>query len=854
MENLVMKPQQITIDVLAEKYLKGNETTAEELYLRVANGIAQAEKTPELVEKWSALFLQNMRNGAIGAGRIMAAAGTDIKATLANCFVQPVGDCFQGVDDDGLPGIYDALRQAGETMRRGGGVGYNFSAIRPKGALVKGTMSEASGPCSFMDVFDIACKTVESAGSRRGAQMGILAIDHPDVMEFIQAKRTKGRWNNFNVSIGVTEAFMQALENDEDWQLVHKAKPHQPLLNAGCELREDGKWIYKTMKASEMWDVVMQSTYDFAEPGIVFLDTMNRDNNLHYCEKLAATNPCGEQPLPAYGCCDLGPIILPKFVKNAFTKEAFFDFSAFADAIETQVRFLDNVLDVTYWPLEEQRIEAQSKRRVGLGFTGLGNALTMLGEIYNSKNGRDFAEDISRFMRNKAYNASVELAKEKGAFPLFNADEYLKTGTFASRLPLEIQANIRLYGIRNSHLLSIAPTGTVSLAFADNASNGIEPAFSLSYSRKKRLAGGGESYYAVLDHAFRVFVETICTEELRQPLMDAVCAYKTEFKVGDKVFVVKDVLPSSFVNALEMSADDHLAMLEVVQPFIDSAISKTVNIPADYPFEEFKGIYVRAWKAGLKGLATYRPNETLGSVLSVGAPVAEVKVEAIQKVADIDPLKIVFENRPEGDFEAVNSRMEYISDSTGSRSLYLSLSFAKVKGVIDGQDVEIERPLEIFIPSSQSDVPQEWVSSFSRQLSLNARSGFLAKSLQDARQIKSDRGRVRFGFYEKEDGTKVPRFHDSEVGAIAYAIQRILFKRGFLDVDGNQVPARKLAKFVGDVPQEYAKAATEVSLDEKKPSAKVQHGKKCKECNAHAVVKRDGCDFCENCGALGSCG
>jgi ribonucleoside-diphosphate reductase alpha chain len=852
MKTLNLLPQQVTVDVLSEKYLKGAETTADELFIRVAAGIAKAEKTPELVAVWTDKFLQNLRNGAIGAGRIMAAAGTDIKATLANCFVQPVGDCFQGLDSDGLPGIFDALRQAGETMRRGGGVGYNFSAIRPKGALVKGTLSDASGPCSFMDVFDTACKTVESAGSRRGAQMGIMSIEHPDVMEFVQAKRTKGRWNNFNVSIGVTEAFMIALENGHDWQLVHKAEPNAKLIAGGAYQREDGKWVYKTLQASEMWDVVMRSTYDFAEPGIVFLDTMNKDNNLRYCELIIATNPCGEVPLQAYGCCNLGPVILPRFVQNAFTAEAMFDFNGFVNAVAIQVRFLDNVLDVTHWPLKEQEIEAQNKRRIGVGFTGLGNALSMLGLAYNSKEGLQMAKEISEVMRNAAYEASIELAKERGSFPLLDTEKFLEEGTFASRLPADIKDSIRQFGIRNSHLVSIAPTGTVSLSFADNASNGIEPAYSWAYERKKRLAEGGEVVYAVQDHAFRVFLETVCEPSLRQPLLDAVCAYKDVFEVDGVEYVVKDVLPKSFVSALEMSADDHIAMLEVVQPYTDQAISKTVNIPADYPFEDFKGIYMRAWKAGLKGLATYRPNETLGSVLSVGAPKAEVKVETTQKVVDVDPLKTVFEKRPVGDFNAVNSRMEYITDS-GSRSLYVSVSFATVNGVIDGQEIEIERPLEIFIPAGQSDVPQEWISTFARGLSLHARSGFLAKALQDARQVKSDRGRVRFGWYVKEDGSKVPRFHESEVGAIAYQIQQILFKQGFLDVDGNPVPARKLARIVEDSTTAHIADAIE-AIKTGSETNKSVHGKECKSCGAHAVIKKDGCEFCTNCGETGSCG
>jgi len=312
-----MSIQPISIDVLLEKYAKDGERDPDVIFQRVARGLAAVESAEKRVEV-ERLFLENLRNGAIGAGRIMSAAGTDIQATLINCFVQPVGDCIQGFDEDGFPGIYEALKQAAETMRRGGGVGYDFSRIRPKGAEVKGTASIASGPCSYINVFDQSCSTVESAGARRGAQMGVLKIDHPDIFEFITAKRTIGRWNNFNVSVGVSSAFMEAVANDQEWELVHKAKPSKELLAKGAYQRDDGLWVYRKVDAKEIWDAVMKSAYDFAEPGILFLDNINRDNNLSYCENISATNPCGEQPLPPYGCCDLGPIILPRFVKNPF--------------------------------------------------------------------------------------------------------------------------------------------------------------------------------------------------------------------------------------------------------------------------------------------------------------------------------------------------------------------------------------------------------------------------------------------------------------------------------------------------------------------------------------------------------
>ena len=354
-----MSIQPISIDVLIEKYAKDGERDPDVIFKRVAKGLSvvEDESIRSAVEN---RFLENMRNGAIGAGRIMSSAGTEIQATLINCFVQPVGDCIQGFDDDGYPGIYEALKQAAETMRRGGGVGYDFSRIRPKGAEVKGTASIASGPCSYINVFDQSCSTVESAGARRGAQMGVLRIDHPDIFEFITAKRTTGRWNNFNVSVGVSDEFMKLVGLDGEIELCHKAKPCEALIAGGAYQRTDRFWVYKKVKAREIWNAVMQSAYDFAEPGILFLDNINRDNNLYYCERIDATNPCGEQPLPAYGCCDLGPIILPKFVVNpfGFDGEPFFDFEKFAKVIKTQVRMLDNVLDATYWPLGEQGLEA----------------------------------------------------------------------------------------------------------------------------------------------------------------------------------------------------------------------------------------------------------------------------------------------------------------------------------------------------------------------------------------------------------------------------------------------------------------------------------------------------------------
>jgi len=506
-------------------------------------------------------------------------------------------------DDDGVPGIYDALAQAAETLRRGGGVGYDFSPIRPKGALVKGTLSNASGPLSFMTVFDQSCKTIESAGARRGAQMGVLRVDHPDIKEFVTAKHTQGTLTQFNLSVAVTQPFLDALNEGKPFELVHAVPPYD---RSGSTQNKDGKWVYETIDPQELWDLIIQQTYDHAEPGVLFVDEANKENNLWYCETFSATNPCAEQWLPAYGCCCLGSINLTKFVRKPFTSDASFDYEAFAEVAAIGVHMLDNVLDVSAWPLDEQEVEAFSKRRIGLGFLGLGDALTMLCIPYNSEDGFATAEKISRVMRDAAYNSSVNLAKMKGAFPLFDAEKYVES-PFIQRLDVDTQRRIKQHGIRNSHLLSIAPTGTISLAMADNASNGIEPAFSWSYVRKKRMQSGEHEFYPVVDHAFRLY----CQAEHGL----------------DPAFVDKDALPDLeadlpeyFVSAQQISASEHMKMVATVQPFIDSSISKTVNVPADYPFEDFKSLYTDAAEAGLKGLATYRPNDITGSVLSVEAP------------------------------------------------------------------------------------------------------------------------------------------------------------------------------------------------------------------------------------------
>ena len=599
--HVLMDEQPISVDVLLEKYAKGDERTADDVRRRVARGLVSVE-APQLRAEWERRFYEAMVAGFIPGGRVNSAAGTEISATLINCFVQPVGDAISG-EKDGLPSIYLALNHAAETMRRGGGVGYDFSNIRPRGALVQGTHSRASGPLSYMRVFDKSCETLESAGARRGAQMGMLRCDHPDVEDFIHAKRD-GSLSNFNMSVAVTDAFMRAVEADAEVELWHVAEPHD---REGTYQRPDGSWVYRKARARDLFDQIMHSTYSHAEPGVVFVDRINEDNNLSYCETISATNPCGEQPLPPYGCCCLGSINLTRFVQDPFTEDAAFDFPAFAQVVRVAIRALDNVLEATLWPLPEQRTEAANKRRVGLGFTGLGNALTMLNLRYDTERARAMAGSIAEHMRDVSYEASVDLAREKGAFPLFDAAKYLAAPHFAARLPDPIKEKIRRYGIRNSHLLSIAPTGTISLAFAGNASGGIEPTFSWTYVRKKRMPDGSRQEYEVEDYAYRLYKH-----------------------MGGN----PDALPESFVSALEMHALDHMRMIAAVQPYIDAAVSKTVNVPEDYPFEDFRRIYIEAWKCGLKGITTYRPNNVIGDVLSVAPKESLPQTTVSQAVVD----------------------------------------------------------------------------------------------------------------------------------------------------------------------------------------------------------------------------
>ncbi len=523
---------------------------------RVAKALAQCEDDPEYWEDQFYSVLQSFQ--FVPAGRINAGAGTDRNVTLFNCFVM-------GTIDDSLTGIMDALKDAAVTMQAGGGIGYDFSTVRPQDAPVMGVAASASGPLSFMDVWDAMCKTIMSAGVRRGAMMATMRVDHPDIFKFIDAKRDPQRLRMFNLSVLVTDEFMKAVKE-----------------NAQFPLRFGGK-VYRTVSARGLWDHITQATYAYAEPGVIFIDRINQDNNLSYCETIAATNPCGEQPLPPYGACLLGSINLAAMLDGDFR----IDRDKLKRAVQVAVRMMDNVVDVSRFPLPAQEKEAKSKRRIGLGVTGLADALALGGIVYGSDEAVRWVDDIMSFIAETAYMASVDLAKEKGAFPLFDAEKFIASGNMR-KMPKHVQDAVSTHGIRNALLTSIAPTGTISL-YAGNVSSGIEPIFALEYDRKVMQKDGSKVTETVRDYA----VDKWMRSHPNKPI------------------------PASFVTAQTLLPIDHVRMQAAAQKWIDSSISKTINCPEDISFDDFKDVYLQAWEMGCKGCTTSRPNDVTGSVLEV---------------------------------------------------------------------------------------------------------------------------------------------------------------------------------------------------------------------------------------------
>ena len=542
------------------------DTAVEDTWRRIARALAEVEADPPAWEEPFYEALEDFR--FLPAGRIVAGAGTSRSVTLFNCFVM-------GTIPDSMEGIFQALKEAALTMQQGGGIGYDFSTIRPKGAPVRGVAADASGPLSFMDVWDSMCRTIMSAGSRRGAMMATMRCDHPDVEDFVAAKSDPQRLRNFNVSVLVTDRFMEAVKADAPWELVF------------------GGEVHRTIRARDLWDRIIASTYDYAEPGVIFIDRINAMNNLAYAETIAATNPCGEQPLPPYGACLLGSINLARLVERPFADGAALDEDALERLVTIAVRMMDNTVDASRFPLPQQAAEAAAKRRIGLGVTGLADALLMVGARYGSDEAARLTEHWLHRLARAAYLASAHLAGEKGAFPLYDADAYLASGSLTG-MDADVREAIRQNGIRNALLTSIAPTGTISL-YAGNVSSGIEPVFAYAYTRKVLQKDGTRTEEEVVDYAVALWRET--------------------FGEAD--------LPPHFVNAQELEPGDHVRMQAAAQKWVDSSISKTINCPADIAFDDFKGVYMEAWDSGCKGCTTYRPNAVTGSVLSVGEPPAE---------------------------------------------------------------------------------------------------------------------------------------------------------------------------------------------------------------------------------------
>lgn len=561
------------------------DVTVQDTWRRIAVALAAAEDDPKL---WESRFYGALEDFKfLPAGRITAGAGSERDVTLFNCFVM-------GTIPDSMGGIFSMLREAALTMQQGGGIGYDFTPIRPKGAEVRGVAADASGPLTFMDCWDSMCRTVMSAGSRRGAMMGTMRCDHPDIELFIDAKRDPAKLRMFNLSVLVTDDFLAAVKADAMWTLVHAVFPGTGK-DIGSIVGEDGvrRYIYDVVPARDLWNKIMRSTYDYAEPGCIFIDRVNAENNLRYVETIASTNPCAEQPLPPYGACLLGSINLVKFVSNPFTDHATVDYDALGETVELAVRMMDNVIDVTGFPLPQQEQEAHDKRRIGLGVTGLADMLVMLGLTYGSPEAVAFTDNLMRDIAHDSYWASAMLAQEKGCFPLFDADKYLNSG-FMLGMDECLRETIREIGIRNSHLTSIAPTGTISL-YAGNVSSGIEPIFAYGYTRKVLQPDGSKTEELVEDYAVKHYRDTMVDGE----------------------FVNNRELPEYFVTAQTLDPEAHLLMQAAAQRWIDSSISKTINLPEDISFEDFEAVYIRAYDLGCKGCTTYRPNDVTGSVLSV---------------------------------------------------------------------------------------------------------------------------------------------------------------------------------------------------------------------------------------------
>ena len=682
---------------------------------RVAKSLASIEKSPK---RWEKIFYSTLKDFKfLPAGRILAGAGTGRSVTLFNCFVM-------GTVPDSIPGIFDMLKEAAITMQQGGGIGYDFSTIRPSGSDVKGVAADASGPLSFMNVWDSMCQTIMSAGSRRGAMMATMRCDHPDILSFVDAKSDSQKLRMFNLSVLVTDKFMDAVKNKKDWPLIFDKK------------------IYKTVSAKYLWDKIMQSTYDFAEPGVIFIDRINAMNNLNYCETISATNPCGEQPLPPYGACLLGSINLPKMIDAPFSENSKLDATLLKETVSVAVRMMDNVIDVSKFPLASQEKEAHAKRRIGLGVTGLADALLMTGVRYGSDEAVAKTDEWLHLISREAYLASTELAQEKGSFPLLDVNQFLQSGNMV-QMDDDVKEVIRSHGIRNALLTSIAPTGTISL-YAGNVSSGIEPIFAYSYHRKVLQKDGTKREEEVIDYAVNLWKE----------------------KFGNKEF------PDYFVNAQTLSPTDHVRMQAAAQKWIDSSISKTINCPEDISFEEFKEVYMAAWDQGCKGCTTYRPNAVTGSVLSVDT--SEKKDIETSKMTGISG-EVVYMSEPLARPKDLEGRTYKVKWPDSEHALYITINDILLH--------DQRRPFEIFVNSKNME-HFAWTVGLTRMISaVFRRGGDVSFVVDELKAVFDPRGGAWMG------GKYIP----SILAAIGNTIETHMIEIGFLSraVLGPQSPETK---------------------------------------------------------------
>ena len=739
------------------------DRTIEDTWWRVARALAAPEADRE---HWAERFYHAMEGFRfLPAGRILVGAGTNRRVTLFNCFVM-------GTISDDMEGIFQNLKEAALTMQQGGGIGYDFSTLRPRGAPVAGVGADASGPLSFMDVWDAMCRTIMSAGFRRGAMMGTMRCDHPDIEEFIRVKHDAGRLRMFNLSVLVTDAFMTAIAEDGPW-----------------ELQFDGT-VHKVLPARELWEQIMRATYAYAEPGVIFIDRINRRNNLHYCETISATNPCGEQPLPPYGACLLGSINLAMLVSDPFTEAATIDLDMLRELTGDAVRMLDNAIEVSHFPLEQQAHEAKAKRRIGLGVTGLADALILCGARYGSRQAIALTESWLRELRNSAYLASAGLAAEKGSFPLYDTDPFL-AGESVAELDDDVRASIRKQGIRNALLTSVAPTGTISI-FADNVSSGLEPVFSFNYSRNVLMPDGSRRQEEVSDYAYRLHARL----RPRTPL------------------------PDCFVDAQALTPSDHIAMQAAVQRYVDSAVSKTINCPEGIDFEDFKGIYTQAYEAGCKGCTTYRPNDVTGAVLEVRKdPALENQVELpfeepAARPADVfEAGGVVYMTKPLDRPGVLPGSTYKINWPESDHAIYITINDV----ITDGR----RRPFEMFINSKNTE-HFAWTVALTRMISaVFRRGGDVSFVVDELKAVFDPRGG------QWVDGRYVP----SLLAQIGSVIEQHLIEIGFLPKPGDEEADKvELAQAVG----ERGDVATRF--------------RQCPRCGQAGLASQEGCDTCVSCG------